>query len=181
MDTIAKHMANAMVRRNIVDKAQYGRAVYASTLVIYSAFISFVMIVIALITWTPQAALMYMLAYFTLRTCGETEHFKLYIYCFSLSIGLYLSMTLLLVFSSFQTLLALTFLAILCCLGVLLSGVLKECGQPFPKKAQFLKWGMWLAAFALLAFPGVNYAFPFSFGMLVINLSQLKARNHENG
>lgn len=180
MDAIAKHMANVMVRRSIVEKAEYGRAVYASLLLIYSVFISLVMVLIALITWTLQAALMYMLAYFVIRTCGPTPHYR-YLFCFSLSEGLYISMTVMLKISSPQALFTLTLMVLLCCFGTLLSGALKECGHPFPIKSQLLKWGMWLVGFTLLAFPGVNYAFPFAFGMLVINLSQLKVRSNENG
>lgn len=179
MDAIARLMANKMVERKIVSKEHYGRAVYKATLFVTSMFITVVMLIISVATWTPQAALMYMLSYFIIHSCSPTIHFKRYIYCFSLSVGAYLVMTLLLIFLSTSNLWALTVIALIYCFGVLLSGMLNECGRPFPAKAQFMKWGIWIMAILLLAFLPIDWAFPFTFGMLFINTFQLKARNHE--
>lgn len=180
MDAIAQRMARLMVERNIVPKEQYGRAAYKATLFVTSMFTTLVIVLISLVTWTPQAALMYMLAYFSLHTCAPTVHFKRYLYCFSLSAGLYLAMTLSLLFVPQKYLLALAVMGLICCVSVILAGVLKSCGRTFPLRAQILKCGVAIAAIALLVFAPVGYAFPFVFGMLVINILQLKARN-QNG
>ena len=180
METLAKAIANTIVRRGIRPASKYDRCMYGAQALLSSLLTTVVMLAVAIVLGLVPEFLVYTAVYWTIHSIADAYHCNRYYKCLLMSLGFFIVMALFCLFTSATTRRAISWMLLLLSVGVFLFQYLDRQTRSTFSKKQLLVYGVVAAAGITLSMtPLVTAAFPYAYGMYVITLLQSKVRCKE--
>lgn len=187
IENIAMRMSNQLVSKEVIDPTRRDPVAYGLSLIFSAMIITITIFVIGLATGMIVPCLLYSIVFWVARNIVGLHHCSAYYRCFSLSVGLYVIMTVSYLFTS-TPLASLVWMAMSVMILIYVAREITFMDDS-PKKDELRKRlgkliriviMVGVAALSALAIGIKAISFPLSYGIFVISLLFVPAINPKN-
>ncbi len=180
METIARSIADTIVKRGIRPQSMHDRCLYGAHAFLSNALTTLVMFLVAVLFRMIPEFLIYMAAYWIIHSVADAFHCDRYYKCLLMSTGMFTALAMFCLFTNAPTRHVFSWMLFLVTVGVFIFQLLDVDTQPaFTTKRLIVYAVSVFVALILNCASLVTVSLPFTYGMCTITILQAKVRRQE--